>query len=209
MPLLTPVGVLSYPKVFKSELGKDAKPTDFPKWSTTFLMTTEALKSAEFKAMVEAALSAAEERFGKKAKIGREIKWDQKQYSFVSWGDDDAIRMPFRRDTRKKGYPDEFVMLINVSKTDNPNKNVYAPSVVDARGRPIADKSEIYPGVRARLSLSCFAYEASGNRGVSFGLNNVQKAGDAPRIDGSKSASEEFGALPEEAGADDLAALLG
>ena len=209
MPLLTPVGVLSYPKVFKSELGRDAKPTDFPKWSTTFLMTADALKSAEFKAMVEDALDAADERFGKKGKVGREIKWNEKLYSYVTLADDDAIRMPFRRDTRKKGYPEEFVMLINVSKTDNPNKNVYPPQIVDARGRPITDKNEIYPGVRARLSLSCFAYDASGNRGVSFGLNNVQKAGDAPRIDSMKGAQDEFGALPEEAGADDMAGLLG
>jgi len=38
----------------------------------------------------------------------------------------------------------------------------------------INDSEEVYGGRHAKLSLSCYAYDTSGNKGVAFTLRNVQ-----------------------------------
>lgn len=211
MALLTPEGRLSYPKVFVSALPHNPKPTDRKAWSTALLFEPDALKTDEFKAMVAEAARVALERFGKDC-TGK-IEFDAKGESFMLCGRD-TLRMPFRRNNRGT-YDESVAMFINARKVDDPEKGTRAPTVIGRNAKPITDHNDIYPGVRARLSLSCFGYSANGNKGVSFGLNNVQKLGEAARIDGFKSAEDEFGALPEEAAAampgedPGLAALIG
>lgn len=49
------------------------------------------------------------------------------------------------------------------------------PGIVDARGNHVTDvATEVYSGRWARLSVRAGAYEADGNRGVSFFLSNCQ-----------------------------------
>ena len=117
------------------------------------------------------------------------------------------LKMPFRKNVGK--WDDKFVMFLNVNKVPGPRTQPV--QVVSRAGKIITDRDEIYPGVRARLSLSCFSYKRDDGKGISFGLNNVQKMGDGERIDNFKSAQDEFGALPEEAAADmpDMSSLLG
>lgn len=51
-----------------------------------------------------------------------------------------------------------------------------------------------YPGAIVRAHLSAFSYDTDGNKGVSFGLNHVQKLAEGERIDGRQSADEVFDA---------------
>ena len=53
-----------------------------------------------------------------------------------------------------------------------------APGVVDAECQPIMNRSEMYSGVKGRASISFYAYNVNGNRGVACGLNNLQKLAD-------------------------------
>jgi hypothetical protein len=46
-----------------------------------------------------------------------------------------------------------------------------------------------------RFSGNAYAYNQAGNKGITFGLNNVQKVADGERIDGRAEASEEFADL--------------
>ena len=64
-------------------------------------------------------------------------------------------------------------------------------------GRPlrITDPSEVYSGCQVRASLNVFAYDRAGNRGISLGLNNVQKLADGERLDGRLKAEDDFEAL--------------
>lgn len=60
------------------------------------------------------------------------------------------------------------------------------PAVVDRNVsiiEPTPDR--VYSGVYARVALGAFAYNRSGNRGVSFGLNHVQIVRDGERLGGS------------------------
>ena len=82
------------------------------------------------------------------------------------------------------------------------NKN--KPGIVGPNAKPLFDQDDFYSGCIARASLGCFAYDNSGNKGVSFSLNNLMKVKDADRLDGQTKAEDDFSefateATPEEA----------
>lgn len=66
------------------------------------------------------------------------------------------------------------------------------PGCVDLSVQPILDQSEVYSGMWARVAIGAFAYNQKGNKGVSFGLNHVQKIRDDERLDGSTSPEDVF-----------------
>lgn len=66
------------------------------------------------------------------------------------------------------------------------------PQVIDGKKNPIFTDDDCYSGCLLRVSGNAFAYEREGNRGVSFGLNNVQVLEKRARLDGRKSAEDEF-----------------
>lgn len=66
------------------------------------------------------------------------------------------------------------------------------PQVVDKQVRPILDRSEIYSGVYAHVSISFYVFNSNGNRGVACGLGNIQKIKDGESLGGRTSASDEF-----------------
>lgn len=73
----------------------------------------------------------------------------------------------------------------------NANSNT-APGVVDLNREPIYDTSEIYSGVYARVSLSFYAFNNNGNRGIACGLQNVQKVRDGESLGGKAKAEDDF-----------------
>ena len=70
-----------------------------------------------------------------------------------------------------------------------------APGIVDGHAQPILDRSEVYSGCYGRVSLSFFAFNTNGNRGIAVGLNNVQKCSDGEPLGGHMSAEAEFAGL--------------
>jgi len=67
-----------------------------------------------------------------------------------------------------------------------------APGVVDAECQPILNRSEMYSGVKGRASISFYAYNVNGNRGVACGLNNLQKLADGTPLGGKARAEDDF-----------------
>jgi hypothetical protein len=88
----------------------------------------------------------------------------------------------------------------DVERDDEAYKNSYyinansitAPEVVDAHVQPILERSEIYSGVYARVSISFYAFNSNGNRGIAAGLGNIQKIKDGEHLGGHASATEDF-----------------
>lgn len=72
-----------------------------------------------------------------------------------------------------------------------------APGIVDANRQPIIERSEMYSGVYGRASLSFYAFNRNGNRGIACGLNNLQKIRDGEPL-GSRARAEEDFAEEEE-----------
>jgi hypothetical protein len=67
------------------------------------------------------------------------------------------------------------------------------PGVIDLDMNPILDTSEVYSGCYARVSMGAFAYNTKGNKGISFGLNHVQKVADGDFLGGRTRAEDDFG----------------
>ena len=72
-----------------------------------------------------------------------------------------------------------------------------APGIVDADRQPILDRSEVYSGVYGRASISLYAFNSNGNKGIACGLNNLQKIRDGEPL-GSKSRAEDDFATEED-----------
>ena len=79
-----------------------------------------------------------------------------------------------------------------------------APQIVDQNIKKITDRSEVYSGCYARVSLNFFAYNVDGNRGVAVGLGNIQKIRDGESFEKRSSAEEDFGTKEETSSFDDF-----
>lgn len=169
--VITPIGILSYPNLFTPQAAMDEGSKS--KYSAVIIWEEGTDLSAVEAAMFEAA----------------EEKWGKKGVDMLKKGN---IRNPIRDDWEmKNGYP-ENSRFLNA-------KTINRPGVVDRyadpatnKARVIEDASEMYPGCLVRFSITAFAYDVKGNKGVSFSLNNVQRMGDGERLDGRNNAADEF-----------------
>ena len=66
------------------------------------------------------------------------------------------------------------------------------PGCVDADCNPILDTSELYSGIIGRVSVTFYAYNSNGNRGIACGLNNIQKLSDGTPLGGRSRAEDDF-----------------
>ena len=67
-----------------------------------------------------------------------------------------------------------------------------APGIVDANRQPILEHSEVYSGVYGRASISFYAFNHNGNRGIACGLNHLQKIRDGEPLGGKTRAEDDF-----------------
>lgn len=206
--VITQEVTLSFPHLAEPTVAQNGKGN--PKYSASLLYDAGANLEAEKAALMEAAVK----------------QWGDKAATLLKTG---QLTWPIRTDWEAKGYP-EGTAFINARSENQPGL-VY-PHKDPTSGKPAlvipgvvnpgyqltdADKKTIatvfYAGARVRAAIVAFAYEyretAGGpvmKRGVSFGLNNLQKLGDGPRLDGRKAAVDEFEAVTElvPANLDDL-----
>ena len=73
----------------------------------------------------------------------------------------------------------------------NANSSV-APGIVDANRQPVLEHSEVYSGVYGRASITLFAFNSGGSRGIACGLNNLQKLRDGEPLGSRVSAEDDF-----------------
>lgn len=125
-------------------------------------------KDADLSALKAAAKAAMEEKWPDAAKRPKNL------------------RSPFRDGDEKEEW-EGFPGQIYISARSNSK-----PGVVDANVQPIIEPSEIYGGCYVRATLNAFAYDTAGNKGVAFGLGNVQKLADGPAFDGRTRAEDDF-----------------
>ncbi len=69
------------------------------------------------------------------------------------------------------------------------------PGIVDKDKAPIMDEEEVYSGVWCVASVTFYAYDRNGNRGVACGLNNLMKFKDDEHLGGRVSAESDFGGV--------------
>ena len=75
------------------------------------------------------------------------------------------------------------------SKADRP------PFVVDTQVQPIIDPTQVYSGMWGNVSVSFFAYNNAGKRGIGCGLNGLQKVRDDEALGNRVTAQDAFQAV--------------
>lgn len=70
--------------------------------------------------------------------------------------------------------------------------SITAPQIVDKNVNPILDRSEVYSGVYARVSINFYAFNSTGNKGIACGLGNIQKIRDGEPLGGRTNAADDF-----------------
>jgi hypothetical protein len=160
-------------EAYKSPAAPESAP---PKFSTVILIPKTDKKTV---AAIQNAQKAALENG--KAKFNGKIPntWTNTLHD----GDEDA-------DLEKNPeYAGHYYMTVS---------NNRQPGLVDKSLQPILDASELYSGCYARVSINAFAFNTSGNKGVSFGLNNVQKLADGESFTGATRAEDDFSAIEDD-----------
>ena len=73
-----------------------------------------------------------------------------------------------------------------------------APGIVDADRNPVLTRSEVYSGVYGRASISLYAFNSNGNKGIACGLNNLQLLRAGEPLGGKASAESDFASDEDE-----------
>lgn len=99
-----------------------------------------------------------------------------------------ALKLPLRDgdiERDDEAYADS--MFVNAN-------SLTAPQIVDENVAPILDRSEVYSGCYARVSISFYVFNTNGNKGIACGLGNIQKIRDGESLGGGRvSAETDFG----------------
>jgi len=166
---------LSYVHVFEPFSNQDGQE---PKYSCVLLIPKS--DKATIKKLHDAQQAALEQ--GKTKQFGGKIPANWK--NTLHDGDEDA-------DLEKNPEYEGCLFMSVSSKTK--------PGVVDRNLNPILDSTEVYSGCYARVSINAFPFNTQGNRGVSFGLNHIQKWEDGDFLGGRSRAEDDFDALEDDA----------
>lgn len=66
------------------------------------------------------------------------------------------------------------------------------PGIVDKNARPIMNQDEVYSGCYGRASITFYAFNTSGNKGIACGLNHMMKLRDGESLGGRSTAEADF-----------------
>lgn len=157
--LMTAKGRILWHSVFKPRKAKGSK--DEGKYEFNLLFP----KAAGHDVLKEAAIEAGKDKFSKEFKAAGG-KWPQ------------AIKTPFKRTDGN----DKLVAALEEAGLKVEDWPVYfaarskdKPGVVGPNGKSEGIEEEnVYSGRWARMSVDAYGYETGGNKGVTFGLKNIQ-----------------------------------
>jgi len=165
--VMTPKFRVSFPKLFKAEVNKLSGKTEY---SVVALFE----KGADLSELKNAVTELLTEKLG-----ADKAKWPKN------------LKSPFRdqaereKDGKLPAGHAAGAVFMNLKSKDR-------PGVVDAKVQTILDENEFYGGCYARATVRPYYYDNAGNKGVAFGLQNVQKLADGEPMSGRAAAETEF-----------------
>ena len=125
----------------------------------------------------------------------------------AKWGKDKSkwptnLRSPFRDQAEKAKRDSDGNLVLPAGHEEGAIfmnlKTRQRPHVVDEKVQDIIDRNEFYAGCWAIASVNAYAYDQKGNRGVAFGLGNIQKVGDGEPLGGRTRAEDDFAPIEVE-----------
>lgn len=178
--ITTPKFRVSYPHVFKAQVNKLSGKEEY---GVTALFE----KGEDLSVLMKAAEDAMIKKWGKdKAQWPKNLKNPFRDQADRAKNVDGKQVMP-------EGYVEGAIFLNLKSKT--------RPGVVDQNVQAIIDETQFYSGCYARASVTAYAYDQAGNRGVAFGLRNIQKMADGETLGGSTRPEDDFAPVEGAKGA--------
>ena len=144
------------------------------KYSISLIISKSDTKTIE---EIKAAIEAAKQEG--KAKLGGKIPANLK----TPLRDGDSER------PEDEAYKNSY--FINANSKDK-------PQIVDRNVKPILDRDEVYSGCYGKASVSFYAFNTNGNKGVACGLGNLQKIKDGEPLSGRSRAEDDFTTADED-----------
>lgn len=194
--LVTPIFRVSFPSVFTPK--PNLNPQKKPKFEITMLFRTTATPELPSLANGPEHLRLVDLNPLKLlVRAAIEKKWgvDQTKWPKGLW-------IPLRAGTEKDYSGYDAGVTFASAKSDR------RPGLVDHAVNPIIEPSEFYAGCYARAKIDVYAFEAKDpatgavlNRGVSFGLINIQKWCDGEPFSSATKPQDDFDAIEPPAGA--------
>lgn len=183
--LITPEFRASYVFLFTPQENKQ----DDGKVKKEYTVTAIFPKNADLSPLKKAAEALLAEKFG-----ADRAKWPTN------------LRSPFRkckdrwkneggRQVVPPGYEDGDATFITLKASEK-----HRPGVVNAAVQDILEPREVYSGCYCRASVRPYYYDNKGNKGVSFGLNNVQKLRDGEPLGGFSKPTDDFEPVADASG---------
>lgn len=157
-----------------------------PKYGVTMLFDEKARNTTQYKQMRDLAVYALYEKFGKEKVIPDGQGWYRLK---VSEKQVVALKNPFRDGTEKADL-DGYEGMVFVACTSK-----MQPGIVDASLQRIINPDEFVSGHYARATVTAYGYDKQGNKGVAFGLQNLQKLRDGEAFSGRTAAENDFDAV--------------
>ena len=142
------------------------------KYSIQILLPKDDEQVKKIKAAI---VKAAEEKFGSNVKMG-------------------MLKLPLRDgDGEREGEEYEGVYFLNANSSRK-------PGIVNRNNEP-ADQDDLdeycYSGAYFHVSVNFYAFNFEGKKGIAVGLNNLMLRKKGERLDGSSSATSEFGSFAD------------
>lgn len=172
--VMTGIVRLSYVHVFEPNSINGSK----PKYSVSLIIPkTDSETISKINAAVDKAIEAGIAKFGGKKPNKA------------------ALKLPLRDgDVERDDEAYQGAFFVNANSTTR-------PGVVDENVQPIIDPEELYSGCYARVTISFYAFNTNGNKGIACGLGNIQKIRDGERLGGGRvSAEADFGSFTSDDG---------
>lgn len=183
---------LAFPEVFEPKAGAEGGKE---KYSITMLFPADGealIPSMPGNGLVEIrklALAAIKEKFGEdKTKWPAALKnIDPKTYISATGKDG----WPLRDGNLVEWQGFEGNVFVRASSQ-------FQPGLVDAKLKGIIDRGAVFGGLICRAQINAYAYDVSGNKGVTFGLSNLQILKDDGTVFAGKSnAADAFSAFTD------------
>ncbi|MDK8794212.1 DUF2815 family protein [Corynebacterium sp. MSK041] len=186
---VTAAGRLSYPNLFVPRAANDQAA---PKYSATLLIPKSDTATIQ---RVQAAIDAAVQDGVDRHVFKQPIDPSRSKYPPLRDGD-----LP--NDSGEPRGPEFAGHWFIAAKAGTQRK----PFIVDPQLQPIIDENDIYAGCYVNMAVQFYAYENSGNKGISAALVGIQFAKDGERLGGPALEAEDvFGVI----GGGDVAGGLG
>jgi hypothetical protein len=124
------------------------------------------------------------------AKFGDQAKWPRLPNGQL------AFRLPFRNGADKTydGYGPNII-FVSFSTEQKPGIVFPWPGPDGKTPAPLTDPKDFYAGCFARATVNPYYYDKAGNRGVAFGLRNIQKLRDGEAFSGKNAAEKDFDSI--------------